>query len=156
MLEIQIPGFGELKLSHLVLDYNGTLAHDGVLLAGLRERLRALAPLLDLHVVTADTFGQARQQLDGLDCQLSILAAGRQAAAKLAYVERLGADNCVCIGNGRNDRLMLEAAALGIAVVEGEGAASAALIAADVVAAGIHDALDLLANPKRLIATLRG
>jgi soluble P-type ATPase len=32
MQSTQIPGFGELTLEHLVLDYNGTLAVDGLLL----------------------------------------------------------------------------------------------------------------------------
>jgi hydroxymethylpyrimidine pyrophosphatase-like HAD family hydrolase len=30
---------------------------------------------------------------------------------KLAFVQKLGAGNWMCIGNGRNDRMMLEAAA---------------------------------------------
>ena len=37
-------------------------------------------------------------------------------------MERLGAANVVCIGNGRNDCLMLAAAALGIVVAQEEGA----------------------------------
>jgi soluble P-type ATPase len=61
----------------------------------------------------------------------------------------------VCIGNGHNDRLMLQAAALGIAVLQTEGAAMAAVIAADILAPGIADALDLLLHPLRLAATLR-
>ena len=75
--------------------------------------------------------------------------------AKRAYVARLGADRVVAIGNGRNDRMMLAAASLGIAVVQGEGAAAETLASADVVAPGIVDALDLLLFPKRLVATLR-
>ncbi len=35
MLEIDIPGKSTLKLSHLVLDYNGTVACDGHLLPGV-------------------------------------------------------------------------------------------------------------------------
>ena len=50
---------------------------------------------------------------------------------------------------------MLEGAALGIAVIQAEGAAGETLMAADVVAPGILEALDLLANPLRLVATLR-
>ena len=29
MITIKVPGYGVLKLAHLVLDYNGTLARDG-------------------------------------------------------------------------------------------------------------------------------
>ena len=35
-------------------------------------------------------------------------------------IEALGAERCVAIGNGLNDRLLLRAAALGIAVVQRE------------------------------------
>ena len=58
-------------------------------------------------------------------------------------------------GNGRNDRKMLKAAALGIAVIQREGAAAETVAAADVVSSSILDALELLQNPKRLLATLR-
>jgi soluble P-type ATPase len=59
MIEIDIPGFGELSLEHLVLDYNGTLAIDGYPVPGIEFRLQALSERLKLHVVTADTFGSA-------------------------------------------------------------------------------------------------
>ena len=59
------------------------------------------------------------------------------------------------MGNGRNDRLMLDEAALGVVVVQREGAAVETLLAADVVCQSIVDALDLLLNPLRLKATLR-
>ena len=71
------------------------------------------------------------------------------------YVEKLGAERCVAIGNGRNDRLMLEAAALGIAVMQQEGAAVEAMLAADIVVPDIGAALELLLHTRRLIATLR-
>ena len=35
MLTISIPGGATLDIEHLVLDYNGTLAVDGVLLPGV-------------------------------------------------------------------------------------------------------------------------
>jgi soluble P-type ATPase len=84
-----------------------------------------------------------------------VLPADEQDIAKLAYVNELGAEGTVCIGNGRNDRLMLAASALGIAVVLAEGASSLSLTAADVVCKDILSALDLLTHPLRLTATLR-
>jgi len=155
MIDIDIPGHKRLRLSHLVLDYNGTLACDGNLAEGVAERLTALAADLEIHVITADTFGKAKAGLAGLPCRLSILPASDQAAAKLEYVEQLGADAVVSMGNGRNDRLMLEAAALGVAVLFAEGAAVETVQAADVVTPGILPALDLLSHPRRLVATLR-
>ena len=155
MLEIGIPGQAPLYLEYLVLDFNGTLALDGALLPEVADALWQLSERLTIHVVTADTFGQAREALAGLPCELTVLHAERQDSAKLAYIEKLGAERCVCIGNGRNDLLMLEKAALGIAVMQGEGAAVATLLAADVAAPDIRTALGLLRHPLRLIATLR-
>ena len=155
MLNIEIPGRAPLKLEHAVFDYNGTLARDGVLLAGLPERLRQLSELLELHVVTGDTFGQATDQLSELPCHLTILPGSGQTMAKRAYIEMLGDDCTVAIGNGLNDHLMLQAAALSIAVLQDEGLTKESLLAADVLTRSITDAIDLLLHPLRLVATLR-
>jgi soluble P-type ATPase len=155
MIDIAIPGFGELHLSHLVLDYNGTLAVDGQLVGGVRVRLESLSRQLTLHVVTADTFGNVQNQLHGLPVSVHILPPGHQDQSKRDYLRRLGAAESAAIGNGRNDLLMLQEAALGIGVILAEGAWSATLAAADVVCNSILDALDLLSNPLRLTAALR-
>lgn len=155
MLEIPIPGADMLRLEHLVADYNGTLALDGELLPGAADALCRLAGQLSLHVVTADTFGRVRKAMAGIPCRIEILAPAAQDLAKLRYVEHLGADCCVCLGNGRNDRRMLAAAALGIAIVQGEGAAVETLMSARVAVPDIGAALGLLVNPLRLVATLR-
>ena len=155
MLSIQIPGFGSLTLEHLVLDYNGTLAVDGVPLPGVKEALNVLSEKLNVHVVTADTFGLAAKGLEGIRCQLTVLEKGRQDQAKAEFVRGLGADRTVSIGNGRNDALMLSVSSLGIAVILAEGASTASVNAADIVCSDIVRALELLAHPLRLTATLR-
>jgi soluble P-type ATPase len=155
MIEIDIPGFRNLQLNHLVMDYNGPLATDGLLLPGVSELLVKLAPNLQLHVVTADTFGLATAQLAGLPVKLTILPAAGQAEGKLDYVCRLGADTVVGIGNGRNDRLMLKAVAIGIAILQEECAAAETVANAHILSTDILDALNLLCIPKRLVATLR-
>ncbi len=155
MIEIKIPGYKTLQIEHLVLDYNGTLACDGQLIDGVSEALSRLAGQVSVHVVTADTFGLAGPQLTGLPCDLTILPSGGQAEAKRTFVQACGAGHTASIGNGRNDRLMLQEAALGIAVILGEGAAAETIAAADVVCLDIVSALELLLHPLRLQATLR-
>lgn len=155
MWSADIPGFGALRLAHLVLDYNGTLAVDGRLMPGVKPRLDRLAASLALHVITADTFGKARGSLRGVECSLEILERGGEDRSKAALVRRLGASRVACVGNGRNDRLMLRVAKLGIATMQREGAALEAVQAADIVVHDVRDALDLLLEPRRLIATLR-
>ena len=153
-----IPGQNPLEIRHLVLDYNGTLATDGTLVAGVAARLRELAlppHNLLIHVVTADTMGTVKRQLHGLPCELSILGPDRQDKAKLDFIQGLGVEQTVAIGNGQNDHLMLAAAALGITVIGEEGAAAQTILVSRVVCRDIISALDLLLNPKRLAATLR-
>jgi soluble P-type ATPase len=155
MIEVDISGYGKLRLEHLVLDYNGTMACDGKVIQGVAEALDILASDLSIHVLTADTFGNVRSALTGLPCRLSVLPPGSQEKGKLEYVRELGAKKTVCVGNGRNDRLMLKEAVLGIAVLQEEGCALESLMAGDVVCRHILDALDLLRFPGRLTATLR-
>ncbi len=154
-MDIPIPGFKDLRLRHLVLDFNGTVAVDGRLLEGVRERLERLSRLMALHLLTADTFGTVTDQVPASLVQVQVIPRDREAEAKAHYVRELGAAQTVAIGNGRNDRLMLKEAALGIGVVQAEGAASESLLAADLVVTDILAALDLLLFPRRLIATLR-
>ena len=155
MIEVTIPGYKTLQFKHLVLDYNGTLAVDGELLPGVKEALKGLSEELQVHILTADTFGKVRSRVEGIPCELSILPLENQDTGKLDYVKGLGAGYTVCIGNGRNDRLMLKEAALGIAVILEEGVATETLVEADIVCTTILSALELLTNPLRLTATLR-
>jgi soluble P-type ATPase len=155
MIELTIPGRGELRIEHLVTDVNGTLALDGVLLDGLPKLLDALRERLQVHLLTADTHG--RQAI--IDQQLNLSAVrikgGNEAGQKAVYVKNLGADSVIAIGQGANDALMLKASALGICVMSREGVAVETLLGADILVPDIFAALDLLDNPLRLIASLR-
>ena len=155
MIEIDIPGNKILHLEHLVLDYNGTIAFDGALIDGVKECLVELSQILTVHVITADTFGSVKKALEDIDCILAVIPLDHQDVAKLKYVEDLGCEKTASMGNGLNDRLMLKAAVLGVAVIQEEGAAFETIASADVVCTDILSALSLLSNPLRLIATLR-
>ena len=152
MLTIDLRGGGSFELDHLVLDINGTLTDHGSLIEGVAERLGLLADVLEIHVLTADTFGTAEGLARRLGAAITTIADG---AEKAARVEALGADQVVAIGNGRNDEAMIRAARLGIAVIGSEGAAGTTLLAADVVCASVTDALDLLLDERAITATLR-
>lgn len=154
VMTADIPGRGRLEIAHLVLDLNGTLAVDGVVTDTVLERLRKLSRAVQVHVITADTFGTAAT-LRGLGVHVQVLEPGDQIEAKAALVRTLGASHTAAVGNGANDEGMVREAAVGIAIVGPEGASARTVLAADVVVACIEDALDLLLIPKRLIATLR-
>ncbi|MFC2171492.1 HAD hydrolase family protein [Acidobacteriota bacterium] len=155
MIEIDVPGGEPLSLEFLAIDFSGTLAFDGKLIPGIRDKLTALSEKLEIHVLTSDTFGTASSQLDGLPLNIMTLEGADHTGQKARYVEELGADRVVAIGNGMNDIKMLKAARLGIVVLGGEGGAAAAFVAADIVARNIGDALGILLTPLCCKATLR-
>ncbi len=155
MIRIDIPGYQTLNLQHLVLDYNGTLACDGQLIGELVPLLNQLAQHLTLHVITADTHGSAERQLAAVAPHLEVLEQQEQDLGKQRFIRQLGSANCVAIGNGYNDHLMLRDAALGLAIIGPEAAATIAINAADAVCLSCREALELLLRPARLIATLR-
>lgn len=155
MLEIDIPGFGHVKLEHLVSDFTGTLSVDGKLVQGVKDILNRIAEFLKVHILTADTFGVARQELEGVNCEIHILTGSDHDVQKEAYIKKLGADNVVAFGNGINDRKMLKLAKIGIAVCLKEGCARDAYVSSDIIVNSAPDALELLLNTKRLKATLR-
>lgn len=155
MFEIDIPGFGFVRLEHLVSDFTGTLSVDGKLLPGVKTRLNKISEFLKVHILTADTFGKAKVELKGINCEMHILEGKDHDIQKEKYVKKLGAGSVVAFGNGNNDRKMLNAAKIGIAVCLNEGCSKDAIASADVFVISIIDALDLLLHPKRLKATLR-
>jgi soluble P-type ATPase len=153
MIRIDIPQRGIIELHHAVFDVNGTLAVDGIPIPGVVDRLQVLAENLSLHALTAGTHGNIAELQRTFDFPLQQITAGEE---KFQYVERLGPAGVIAFGNGRNDVAMLRLSAIGVAVLAGEGVAIEALQAADVLAPGPIEAIELVLNPKRLIATLRG
>jgi len=155
MIKIEISGMPQILIEHLVLDYNGTIAINGEIIAGVNGRLGKLSALLDIHVLTADTYGSVHEACRGLNVSVHVIGKYQQDREKLTFVESLKVEHCIAIGNGRNDALMLSSAALGIALIQEEGINTKALLASDIVFHSINDALDSLLNPQCLIATLR-
>ncbi len=155
MIEFTIPGRGELKLEHLVLDVNGTLALDGKLIDGVEQALAGLRDRLEIHLVTADTLGRQAEIDRQLGLQAVRLRPGGEVEQKAAFVRQLGAEKTAAIGQGANDAGMLREAAIGIAVLSREGLSADARNAADLVVPDILAALELFDKPLRIVASLR-
>ncbi|MBO8172222.1 MAG: ATPase P [Bacillaceae bacterium] len=155
MLTINIPGRQTFHFEHLVLDFNGTIAVDGRIQDGVRERLQELQSDLNIYVLTADTNGSVEKECRGLPVSVHVIGKGDQAGEKKRFVEALGSGGIIAIGNGSNDEDMFRTADLAIAVLGTEGCALASMLAGDIVVTRIEDGLDLLLKPHRLQATLR-
>jgi soluble P-type ATPase len=155
MFSIEIPGYGKLELDHFVTDFSGTLSEDGHLLPGVKEKINELSALLNIHVLTSDTFGRAKKELKNIQCVLHVLEGEDHILQKENYINMLGADRVVSLGNGNNDVRMLRASKLGISVCLREGCSRKAIDASNIFVLSPNDAFDLFLNPKRLIASLR-
>jgi len=155
VIQASIPGYGIMNLEVLVLDYNGTLALDGQIFESVKENIKRLSPLLEIHILTADTYGSVVRQCEELPVLVKVLESAEHVKEKGDYVLNFGTREVVAIGNGANDQLMLQHARLGIGVIGFEGASTQTLLSADLIVPKIEDAFGLLLETKRLKATLR-
>ena len=158
-IKIEIPGHGELDLRYMVTDYTGTLSYRGVLVPDVYDQLRTLGKMLDINVLTADTRGTAKEQLKGLPLQIRILKDNNHDAQKRDFAKQFDLRHVVAFGNGQNDRLLLkavkDAGGLAVAVDNGEGCATDALMNTHIFIVGAARALDLLIDTNFIKATLR-
>ncbi len=155
MIDIAVPGRGHYSIEHLVLDLNGTIALDGKIIGGVKERLITLSKDLTIIVVTADTNKNANKLLKGLPVTVCTIEESRESEQKARLVREKGEEVTVCVGNGSNDVSMLRESVIGICIVGQEGASSEAMMAADLVVPSINDALELFLKPHRMKASLR-
>jgi P-type E1-E2 ATPase len=155
MIKIDISGWGNIEIENLVLDLNGTIATDGKIPSGVKEKINSLSDKVKIYILTADTQGTASEESSDMSVELLKVSEEDSTEVKLRVVESLDPTRTVAIGNGNNDHLILKEAALGVAVLGDEGISASAMKNADVIVRSISDALDLFLKPKRLIATLR-
>ena len=148
MIVIEIPGREPLRIDHVVLDYNGTVAADGMLLEGVGERINRLKEQVCVYVLTADTYGTVTRQCEPLGVTVRTFPREGAAGCKEEIVKGLEG-GVACLGNGFNDIQMFDAAQLSIAVLEQEGMCAALLGHASVLVNSIQDGLDLLLKPDR-------
>lgn len=159
MIKLDIPGFGLREISRVVSDYSGTHSFAGTLRPEVKHRLQRLADLVEVHILTSDTFGTAKQEFSDLPVVLHLLDGTNHDEQKRAYVQEMEPRHVAAFGNGNNDRLLLQtvrdAGGLAVAVDNGEGCAVETIIAANILIHGSENALDLLLDVNRCKATLR-
>jgi len=159
MIRLDIPGFGLREISVVLTDYTGTHSCGGTVRDGVKERLAELAGRVDVHVLTADTFGTVARELGDLPISVEVLSGRHLDEQKRAFALEWDPACIAALGNGKNDRLLLRAVrdggGLAIAVDNGEGCAVDAVLASDLLVHGSENALDLLLDTNRSVATLR-
>jgi len=155
MIQVDIPGFGWIEIEHAVFDYNGTLAIEGNIENDTIGLLKKLQEKLEIHILTADTYGLVEKALRDYTFHIQILSISAESEQKADYVKKLNTSKVISFGNGNNDVGMLNISKIGIAVIKEEGCSTKAINAADLVVKEIRDGIGLLLNPLRLKAGLR-
>lgn len=84
---INIPGFKNIEIKNLVLDYNGTIANNGQLIDGVDTLINKIAENIQVFVITADTFGTVEIQLKNTNCKVLKITNDNQKLQKLALVQ---------------------------------------------------------------------
>ena len=152
---VEIPGRETLEIKDIVFDYNGTIAIDGKLIGDVSKNINELSSSFNFYVITADTYGTVKKELENTNCKVITIPALSQDMAKLDFVKELGLNTCLSVGNGRNDKLMLKETILGIAILQDEGLCTETLLNSDILVKSIFDVFAFLKDSNRLIATLR-
>jgi soluble P-type ATPase len=152
---LEIPGRKKIEVDNLILDFNGTIAENGLLIPGVEDRIIAISEFLKISVVTADTYGNVEKQMLKLPVETVIIPKKEQDKLKLKYLLELGPEKTISMGNGRNDMLVLKKSVLGIGIIKSEGCYSGVISASDLLYTDVLNALDCLIYPERLIAALR-
>ena len=147
---MEIPNYGNIEFDTLLFDLNGTLGESGKISEEVKHLLKRLADRYTVVVLSADTFGTLEDELSGLPVRVERVLSG----AEKAEIAR-GYAPYAAVGNGNNDVAMLEGAELAFCVIGPEGATVDALLASDVVVKDVKDAMAMLLDERKLIATLR-
>ncbi|MFW5786746.1 MAG: HAD family hydrolase, partial [Halanaerobiales bacterium] len=121
MLEYNIPGRGKLTIRNLLIDYNGTLAYKGKIDDSTKKMIERLNQKVNVYIATADTYETVRDQFKNSKVNLKIIDKKNGKDDKQKLIEELGINKTIAIGNGANDKKMIQKACLGIVILGPEG-----------------------------------
>lgn len=148
-----IPQVWEIDITTIVLDLNGTLAVQWVVVDGVEDRINKLKTLgFSIILFTGDQRGNASLLCKELGIECSY-ASSHEEKEKL-FLE-LDVDHTAAIGNARIDNGTFRHAKLSIATLQAEGIHTGILPYIDIIVPSILDALDLFIDWDSLKATMR-
>jgi soluble P-type ATPase len=112
-------GIDGIELDTIILDLNGTIAVNGVLVDGLKDRLNQLKNLgFKIYLFTGDQRGNARDLARDTGIEVQIATSAEE---KESLTQKLDVDKTVAIGNARIDIGTFKHTKLRIATLQAEG-----------------------------------
>jgi len=152
---INVPETGKYEIENIVFDYNGTIAINGDIISGILEKIVKLTESFNVTIITADTFNTVRKAFEGTDVNVHIIDNENGTIQKKLFIEEIGSNKTIVLGNGRNDELMLKEAIISVAILNDEGVSLKALNNADFLLKDINHFFEMIEEPKKLVAILR-
>ena len=154
MIFIQRPGRDPLEIDFILIDFEGTLAHDRRVHPKAKDKINLLSKRTKIYILTKGEKEIVEESLKKVKAEIVYLREGESSQGKLDWLRPLGAARTVAVGNGADDVLMIEEAGLGICIIGREGTSAEAMKKADLVFSNVLDAFDFLLKPLRQKATL--
>src|SRR4030042_6452932 len=100
MINISIPGWGNIEIENLVLDLNGTIATDGKIPLEVKEKINSLSDKVKIYILTADTQGTAIEEISNMGVELLKVSGENSTEVKLRVLESLERRGTVALGKG--------------------------------------------------------
>ena len=94
MININVPERCTYPIENIVFDYNGTIAVNGSISSSTREKISLLCDMANIYVLTADTYGSAAKECEGLNLKLKTFPKGDAADFKAKIVNKYKCFNC--------------------------------------------------------------
>jgi soluble P-type ATPase len=154
MIPIQRPGQDSLEIEFILIAFEGTLTSDQRAHPKAKDKINLLSKRTNIYILAKEEKILVEEALKKVKAEIVYLMEGEASQQKLDLLRKLGASQCVAIGNGADDVPMIEEAGFGICVLSKTGTFTEAMKRADVVFMNILDALNFLLKPLRQKATL--
>ena len=82
MVRIEIPGIDTIKVNNLVLDFNGTIATDGVIDRGIKDKIEELSQKIKVYILSADTRGNLEEITKEMGAEVVTIPSGNGSEGK--------------------------------------------------------------------------
>lgn len=152
-MKYQVPEVGEIEITTIVLDLNGTLAVKGQIVEGAKEKIAKLKKMgFRIILFTGDQRGNAAELC--ADLGIEFFKAGNSEEKEKLFLE-LDTEKTAAIGNARIDIGKFKHAKVAIATLQSEGIHTGIIEHVDVIVPNINDALEFFIDPNIFSATMR-
>jgi len=152
-MKYTVPEVGEIEITTIVFDLNGTLQVNGIIPDGVKERLSKLKERgFQLVLFSGDARGNASDIAKELGIEFRKCINGKRKEEEFLTFDT---NKTAAIGNARIDIGKFKHAKLSIATLQAEGMHVEILKYVDVIVPSINDALDFFLDEGTFKGTMR-